>query len=87
MNDAIAVRHMLRQWLAQRSGQLSADEIHDDFPILKERVITSLQVTDLLLFIESLRGTPVTIQEIKPSAFGSINAIYDTFLKEAAICV
>jgi len=81
------VREVLREWLADKNIQLSAHQIDDDFPLLKERVITSLQVTDLLIFIESLRGKPVSIQEITPGAFGSINAICDHFFKEFKACV
>ena len=87
MSAENAAREALRNWVADKNGNLVSEDIADDFPLLKERVITSLQVTDLLLFIEELRGTPVNVKEISPGAFASIDAICDTFLKGAEPCV
>ena len=86
MSTEIEMREALRLWLAKKNNHLNVHDIDDAFPLLEEKLITSLQVTDLLLFIEQLRGMPVTIDEIKPTAFASINAIYETFLKGASQC-
>jgi len=86
MNSQSSLREQLRQWLADQNGRLSASEIGDEFPLLTERVITSLQVTELLLFIGSLRGIPVRLEEIQPGAFASINTIYAAFLQGDQPC-
>lgn len=86
MNTQSNRRERLRHWLAQQNGRLRASEIGDDLPLLQERVINSLQVTDLLLFIEELRGKPVQLEEIQANAFASINTIYATFLQGEKPC-
>ena len=79
-------REALRQWLSEKSGEISVEQLSDDLPIIEQRVITSLQVMDLLLFIEELRGVPVCIHEVSPKAFTSINAICEVFLEGGRPC-
>lgn len=86
MNEQIAIKEALRNWLAGVNGEIQAEQIDDEFPLLSERVITSLQVTDLLLFIEQIRGTPVQLHEIQPSSFQNINCLYKTFFEGVNQC-
>jgi hypothetical protein len=74
-----AVRQALREWVLERNSALDPAELREDTPLLSRRLVTSLQVTDLLLFIESLRRRPVGIESLTPGAFRDIDTIARTF--------
>lgn len=86
MNNKSEICEALRNWLADRNDKISSEQIKDDLPLIKERVLTSLQVTDLLLFIEQLRGCPVQIREIKASNFQDLNHICEAFFEGVKSC-
>jgi len=73
------VRRKLREFVARTSGKVSAEEIADDTPILERRLITSLQVTDLLLYLEELSGRAIDARTLRPGVFRSVDAIWRSF--------
>ena len=73
-------RAALRQWVLDRNPDLPPEELSDDSPLIELRYLTSLQVADLLVFLEELRGAPVDPARLKPGVFRSINAIAQAFL-------
>jgi acyl carrier protein len=75
-------RERLRQWIAATSGRISLAELRDDTPLLESRLITSLQVMDLILFIESLAGKPLELERLQPGRFRDIDSICRSFLEE-----
>ncbi|HEY3057073.1 MAG TPA: hypothetical protein VGK31_14195 [Thermoanaerobaculia bacterium] len=79
MSDA---RQALRQWMRDRSRKQLDGEISDATPLIEEGILSSIQVPDLILYIEELRGRPVDIVELKPGAFRSLDAIFNTFFGE-----
>ena len=82
MSAQTEARETLRNWLARQAGT-QATAIGDDLPLIEQRVINSLMVLDLLLFLEKLRGEPVDPRAIEPRAFASLDAICQHFLEEA----
>jgi hypothetical protein len=74
-----ATRSLLREWVVKQNGKVSPDQLADDTPLLERRIITSLQILDLILFIERLRGVSINVQLIKPGSFLSIDAIMTHF--------
>lgn len=76
------VQARLRDWVAAAAG-VEAPAITLDTLLIKQRVLTSLMVLDLILFVEELRGRPLDPASIKPAAFQSIASIAATFLGEA----
>ena len=54
-------KQALKEWVT--SGKVRAEELGDETPIIEQRIITSLQTLDLILFLEHLTG----------------NAIYESF--------
>jgi len=80
----LEVKHLLRQWIASNARRPVDGAIRDDTPILEQRVISSLQVMELILFVERTSGRPVNIAQLRPSAFRSIDDIYRTFFSEAS---
>lgn len=84
MKDEKTVRDELKAWVLKNSKKISVDELKDETPLLESRIISSLQIMDLILTIEKLRGAPFDIRAIKPGAFQSIDAIYRSFFAPQA---
>jgi acyl carrier protein len=72
-------RQALRDWIVRTSGKVGKDELSDDMPIMERRIITSVQVMDLILFIEETTGNVVDVEQLKPGAFRDINEIVARF--------
>jgi len=74
------VREALREWIARKSGgKVEVHALTDQVPIVEQRIITSVQVMDLILFIERLRGRPVDVERLKVGVFRNVDAIYASF--------
>lgn len=69
----------LREWIEARAGT-----VDEDTPLLEERRIDSLQLVELVLFIEELTGTRVQPERLVPGSFHSIRRICECFLNTAA---
>jgi acyl carrier protein len=69
----------LARWVAERSQSVLAEEISGDTPILERRLITSVQVMDLILEIEQLSGRSIDASRLKPGVFRDIDTIYRNF--------
>jgi acyl carrier protein len=74
------VRAALRQWVADRNDGLSPDDLDERTPLIEARYLTSLQVAELLLFLEELSGRPVDVAALRPGVFRDIETICETFL-------
>jgi acyl carrier protein len=74
-------RAELRAWVVATSGgKISPEELRDDTPLLEQRIISSLHVAELVLFVESLRGGPIDLTRIDGKALRDINSMCETFL-------
>jgi hypothetical protein len=75
------LRAALLDWVrAHRRGPRDAP-LDADTPLLQARLLTSLQLPELLLFIEHLRGRPLDVADIRPGAFASVAAIERHFFR------
>lgn len=83
MKTQIEIRATLRDWIARTNGKVPATEIADDTPILERRIVKSLDIIDLILFLEELRGRPIDVDKLKPGVFRSIDAIWTNFFEGA----
>ena len=79
-----ALRQALRQWVRAHASAPDADAVQDRTPLISSRLITSLQVLDLVLFIEELRGAPIDATMLRPEAFRDIDNICVTFFSDGA---
>ena len=52
-------------------------------PILEEGLLSSLDVVEFILFIESLREEEVDIENIEPEVFTSIDTLVEAFFPDA----
>lgn len=79
-----ATKSVLRRWILARNTGIQPQELADDTLILKGRILTSLQLMDLILFLEELRERAIKTDCLRPGAFDTVDAIYETFLQEIA---
>jgi hypothetical protein len=78
-------RAELRTWIvATSSGKIRLEELRDDTPILEHRIISSLHVAELIVFVESLRGGPVDLTRLDGKSLRDIDAVCATFLGDLA---
>jgi len=82
MNNEKETKQVLREWVAKKSKDCVIDSIKDDTLILEKRIITSVQIMDLILYLENLTGLPVNIDQVQPGVFSSIDSIYTAFFAE-----
>jgi hypothetical protein len=67
----------LRAWLTERNPAAAA--VTEDTPIVERRILSSLDVAHLLLFIEELSGRPLALDALGPGAFSTLATIYTRF--------
>lgn len=73
-------REALRGWVREHSPASVGDDFSDTTPLIASGHLTSLQVTDLLLFVEELRQAPLDPASLRPGVFRDVDTIYATFL-------
>jgi acyl carrier protein len=81
--DEAAVKSQLREWIVNRAKTPPGPGFDDQTPILDEGILSSLDVVEFVLFIESLRGDDIDLDDIEPEAFTSVETLYDTFFVSA----
>lgn len=74
-------RDALRTWIREHNPAVPPGEPADDTRIIERRYLTSLQVADLLLYIEELRQEPVHPSSLKPGVFATIDSIHAAFFE------
>ena len=75
-------RQRLREWILSTSGRIARHELRDDTALFENRIITSLQVMDLIVFVESLREKPLDVERLAPGSFRDIDTICRSFLEK-----
>lgn len=78
------IRIQLRSWILERSGAPADRLSSDELPILDEGLLSSLDIVEFILFIESLREEEVDIEAIEPEVFTNINTLYEAFFEDKA---
>lgn len=74
------IRHQLRNWIIGRAKEKPA-ELTDETPVLASGILSSLDVVELILFVEQLRGDEVSLETLEPESIRNVNAIYQTFFQ------
>lgn len=77
MNEA-EIRKQVRDWIYGRAKDKPA-RLEDTTPILEEGILSSLDVVELVLFLENLRGAEVDVDALQPESFRDVDSIWKTF--------
>ena len=56
-----------------------AGGLDDQTPILESGILSSLDVVELIVFVESLRGEEVDVESIEPEMLTNVDTLYTTF--------
>jgi len=84
MNE-VEAKGKLRSWIVSQSKQQVAEhELTDDIPVIESGFLSSLDVVEFVLYIESLLGDEIDLEELEPEIFTSINTIYAAFFTRDA---
>jgi acyl carrier protein len=75
------IREALRSWILAHARGGAGQELRDDTPILDAGFLSSLDVVELVLFIENLRGAEVDVDAIEPEALTSLDTLVQTFFE------
>ena len=79
MNEA-EVKSKLRSWIISRSKQqVEEHELTDDTPVIELGYLSSLDVVEFVLYIESLLDDEIELEDLEPEVFTSTNTMYATF--------
>jgi hypothetical protein len=74
------VRTRLRDWITSRSDAVPETGLADSTPLFDSRVLTSLQLPELILLLEELRDEPVDVEALQPGDFHDVDTIVRRFL-------
>ena len=77
------VREKLRAWILARAKSAPSGPLEDETPILEAGFLSSLDVVELILFIERLSGKEVDVDAIEPEVLTSIDTLYEGFFAPA----
>ena len=77
------VRAKLRDWIAKHAKKPLTADFNDATPVLELGILSSLDVVEFVLFIESLRGEDVDPDSIEPEAFTNINTLHSAFFAKS----
>lgn len=77
------VKAKLRNWIVNRAKTSPGPDFSDQTLILEERILSSLDVAEFVLYIESLLGEEVDVESLQPEVFASVNTIHEAFFGKA----
>ncbi len=71
----------LHAWVvAHASVPVRPQDVDERTPLLARGLLTSLQIVELILFLEELSGRPVDVARLRPGAFRDLATIRRAFL-------
>ncbi len=84
MSSPDQLKAEIKSWILKKNSKVAADQLNDDTPILEQRIISSLHVLDLILYLEKLSAKKINMSHLKPGVFQSVNTIYQNFFEAGA---
>ncbi len=79
MSEGGLSKEDIKNWILQKAKSPPSEELTVETPLLEKRIITSLQIMDLILFLEKKSGKKLNLSDLKPSIFQNIQSIHDHF--------
>ena len=77
--DAVETRSRLRDWIQERANGKIEGELTDETPLLESGILTSLDVTELIVYVEYLRGEEIDIERLEPGLLRNVSSMYAAF--------
>ncbi|MEC7522788.1 MAG: hypothetical protein VYE22_23060 [Myxococcota bacterium] len=83
--DEQNIRRQLRDWVLEHAkAPPPGGELTDATPLLETGLISSLDIVELVLFLEELREEEIDPDEIEPEVFTSVDTLWGAFFANAA---
>jgi acyl carrier protein len=73
----------MRQWILDHSKSAARYPLNDQTQILEQGFLTSLDVVELVLFLEELRGAEIEADDIDPEVFACVDSLWNAFFARA----
>lgn len=73
------IREALRSWVRGKVPDLDAGGLTDDTALFEQRLLRSVNVPELLLLLEGLRGKAIDVDELQPGDFRDIDTLVKRF--------
>ncbi len=81
MKTETEYKQELLNWVLKVSTKVRPEDLTVTTPLIETRIISSMQVMELILFLEKLKGSRLNMKNMKPGSFKDIESIYNSFLK------
>ena len=83
--DEQYIRKQLRDWVLEHAkAPPPGGDLTDTTPLLETGLISSLDIVELVLFLEELRDDEIDPDEIEPEVFTSVETLWQAFFASAA---
>jgi acyl carrier protein len=79
VRDREAVMQSLREWLIKTNPAAADRRIEPDTDIIESRILESLQVVELILFLERQTGRAILAEDLNPATFRTLDSIYANY--------
>ena len=79
--DELTIRKNLKRWILDHTKAQLRGDLADDTPILEQGILSSLDIVEFVLYIESLRGEEVDTDAIEPEIFTSVDTLWKGFFE------
>lgn len=70
----------MRSWVLANGKDLTDASLLGTTPLLAQRHLTSIQIPELILEIERIRGGPIDLASLGAGDFADLDTIYGKFL-------
>lgn len=77
VDNRLAIYETIKQWIKNENN--SAYDFDEDTEIFNARILDSIQMLSLVLFVEELIGKQIPDEKLMPEYFKTINIIYNEF--------
>ena len=71
----------LRAWLARANSDAAVSGLRSDTDIIESRILESLQVVELILYLERKSGRRILAEDLNPDTLRSLDSIYTSFFE------
>jgi hypothetical protein len=82
MMTSSQAKEAIRDWVLTKTTKITRDELTSGTPLIETRLVTSLQLMELLVKIEAMREAPLDIENLKPGTFNTIDTMVKAFWPE-----
>ena len=74
------VKSKLREWIRGRSKRpIGEFDLDNDTPIIEAGYLSSLDIVEFVLYVETLIGDEIDLEDLEPEVFTSTNTMYQAF--------